>query len=125
MTYEDLKPGDHVRCTDARDTTLTEGRNYIVSEGGRYTIALEGVPSWQYAHRFERVGPPDLDTARAAMATRLSLIGDDLNALLTAWQRDDLPDDFLTGETYPFTVDLEEQIARVRTAVEALRKDPA
>ena len=49
-----FKAGEKVRCTRATSAKLVEGQEYLVTEGGRHIIRLEGVTSYQYAYRFTK-----------------------------------------------------------------------
>ncbi len=61
-TPYELLPGDTVRCVDDQHAHITldvvKGQDYKVLTRGTYVIALEGVPSMQYAWRFVRIDPP-------------------------------------------------------------------
>jgi hypothetical protein len=89
-------------------------------DNGRSTVCTCGDAA-QAAGGPTIVVPATPEHHRARMADRLELIGNDLAALSHYWTLHDLPGDFLSGEAYPFPVELDELTARVRTAVDHIR----
>jgi hypothetical protein len=59
---------------------------------------------------------------RRAMADDLRDVNHSLSNMLTRWLDGELPGDFLCADEYPFDQDLEELIARVNRAVEAIEE---
>lgn len=58
---------------------------------------------------------------RDTLARHLDRIHTELTWMLTEWEEDDTPADIIHGDEYPFTESLEEMIARVESAVTAIR----